>query len=316
MSGQKPDDRSDDCNRDNCRYENTGNTVCDLGNRSLCGGRVTYHFNDLGEGSVLADAGCFAFNKSGLVDSSGRNKISGGFVDRDTFAGKSGFVDSTGSLDDHTIDWDIFTRTDNEDISFMDLFDRDGSFLTIAENNGGLRCKFHKTLKCVGGFSFRTCLEHFSNGDQSQDHCGRFKVKFHHVIHDSGGITIHLCTCHGEECINTPYKRCHGAECNECIHVWGTMPQTLKSTDKEFLVDDHDDAGEQKLDKTHCNVVVIKPCRQRPSPHHVAHGEVHQYKQKSDRSDQTTFENRCLVIFESFLCFRHGNLLLAATAFQ
>lgn len=42
----------------------------------------------------------------------------------------------------------------------------------------------------------------------------------------------------------------------------------------------------------------------------MSHGEVHQHEQKSDGSDQTTLEDRCLVILEGFFGFRYGNLFL------
>ena len=308
MSGQKPDKCGENRNRDDCRHKDTGNTVCDLGDRSLGSCCVTHHFDDLGEGGILADAGCFAFDKSRLVDSSGRDKISGGLVDRDTFACKGRFIDSTGSLDDHTVNRDVFSWADHKDVSLVDLLDRNGSFLTVAENDSGLWREFHEALESVSGFSLGTGFKHFANSDQSQDHCRGFEVKIHHVVHDSGRIAVDLSSCHGEECVDTPYKRCHGTEGNECIHVRGTMPQALESADEKFLVDDHDDSGKQKLYKTHCDMVVIKPCRQRPAPHHMSHGEVHQHEQKSDGSDQTMLEDRCLVILEGFFGFRYGNL--------
>ena len=33
----------------------------------------------------------------------------------------------------------------------------------------------------------------------------------------------------------------------QCVHVRCFMPETLETADKEFLVDDHDDSGKQKL---------------------------------------------------------------------
>ena len=206
VSGQKPDDRSNDCNRNNCRNKNTGNAVCDFGDRSFGSGGITHHFDDLRECGIFADTGCFAFDKSGLVDGRGRNKISGCFVNRDTFTGKSRFIDGTGSLDDHAINRDIFARADHKDISLVDLFDRNGSFLVIAKNNGGLWGKLHEALESIGRFSLGTGFEHFSNSDQRQDHCGGLEIKFHHVVHNGSRITVYLCSCHGKKCVDTPYK--------------------------------------------------------------------------------------------------------------
>ena len=30
---------------------------------------------------------------------------------------------------------------------------------------------------------------------------------------------VHLCSCHGKECIDTPYKGCHRAECDQRVHI-------------------------------------------------------------------------------------------------
>ena len=91
------------------------------------------------------------------------------------------------------------------------------------------------------------------------------------------------------------------------------MPQTLKAADKEFLVDDHDDSGKQKLYKPHGNVVVVEPCRERPAPHHVSHGEIHEDNEKACRGDQPVFESRCLVVFECFFSLGHGNLFFVGS---
>ena len=146
MSGQKPDNGCNDRNCDDCRYKNTGNTVCDLSNRCFGGCGITDHFDDLGECGVFAYTGCFAFDKSGLVDGGSGNKITGSFVNRDAFAGQCRFVDGAGTFDDHTVDRNVLTRAYDENITFFDLFDRNGGFLTVTENDSCFWCKFHQTL--------------------------------------------------------------------------------------------------------------------------------------------------------------------------
>ena len=313
MSGQKPDESGDDCNRNDGRYKDTGNTVCDLGDWSLGGSRIAYHFDDLGEGGILAYTRCLTFDKTRLIDGSSRNKITGRFVNRNALTGKGRFIDRTVSFNDHTVDRDAFSGTYHKEVSLVYLLDRDGGLLTISKNDGSFGGKLHETLKCIGGSALGTCFKHFADSDEGQDHGCRFKVKFHHIIHDSCRITVHLCSCHGKECIDTPYKGCHRAECDQRVHIRGTVPQTLKSADKKFLVDDHDDPGKQHLDKSHGNMVVIEPRRERPAPHHMSHGKVHKYQQKSDGSNQAASENRCLMIRKSLLCFRHGNLFFAGS---
>lgn len=122
---------------------------------------------------------------------------------------------------------------------------------------------------------------HFSNGDQGQDHSGRFEIEFHHVVHDKFGIAVNLGSGHGEQGVDTPYKGGHGAESYQGIHVRRAVPQTPEATDEKFLIDDHDDSCKKQLYKSHGDMVAIKPGWQRPSPHHVSHGKVHQHQKKT-----------------------------------
>ena len=47
LACQHPYDEGDHCDRNDCRYKHTGNLICDLGDRCLCGCRITDHLNDL-----------------------------------------------------------------------------------------------------------------------------------------------------------------------------------------------------------------------------------------------------------------------------
>ena len=146
MTGKQPDNSSYNCNGDNSRYENTGNTVCDFCNRSFGGCSITDHFDDLGEGGVFANAGSFTFDETRLVDCGCGDKISGSFVNRDTLTCKGRFVDCTGAFDNHTIHRDVFTRANNKGITFYNLVNGNGGFLAVSDDNGSLGSKLHKTF--------------------------------------------------------------------------------------------------------------------------------------------------------------------------
>ena len=90
------------------------------------------------------------------------------------------------------------------------------------------------------------------------------------------------------------------------------MPQALEAADEELLVDDHDDDGQQQLRQPHRHMVVVIERRQRPAPHHMPHGEIHQHDQKADRPDQTPLEHRRIVILQLFLGFRGRRRALCA----
>ncbi len=309
MACEQPDDRGYNCNGNNCWYENTGYTVGNLCNRSLGGSCVADHFNDLGEGGVLAYAGCLAFDETGLVYSSSGNKIAGRFVHRDALSCKGGLVDCAGTFQDHAVYWNVFTRADNEDIAFYHLVNGNGGFCAVTDDHGCLGGKLHQAFQGVGCFALGAGFQHFSHCDQGQDHGSGLKVKLHHVVHYKLRVAVYLCAGHGEQCVDAPYKGCHGAKGYQGVHVRGAVPQALEAADEEFLVDDHDDSGKQQLDQSHGYVIAVKPCGQRPAPHHMSHGEVHQDQKKAYGCDEALLQDRGFVVFQGFLCVGDGFLL-------
>ena len=115
-------------------------------------------------------------------------------------------------------------------------------------------------------------------------------------MHDHLVIAVQLGIGHGEEGIGAPHKACHGTHGHQSVHVGGAVDQPLEAADEELLVDDHHDARQQQLDKTHGDVVAVEPMGQGPAPHHVPHGKIHQYEQKTQRCDQAALEFRRFMI--------------------
>ena len=99
-------------------------------------------------------------------------------------------------------------------------------------------------------------------------------------MHDERVVAVHLSAGHGEQGVGAPEKAGRGTQRHQCVHVGGTVEQALEAADEELLVDDHYDARQQQLDQTHGNVVAVEPVGERPAPHHVAHREIHQHRQK------------------------------------
>ena len=120
-----------------------------------------------------------------------------------------------------------------------------------------------------------------------------------------------LCVGHRKQRIDAPHKRCHRAECNQRIHIRRAVNQSLKSAEKEFLIDHHDDTGQQQLQQSHRNVIALQTCRKRPSPHHMSHGQIHQDNQKSYRGNQPPLELRCLPVGQH-IGIRRRTLMLRA----
>ena len=94
-------------------------------------------------------------------------------------------------------------------------------------------------------------------------------------------------------------KRSAGTESNKSIHIRSFMKKPFEAAYKEFLVDDHYDSGKKKLGKTYGNAVFRKKFRKRPAPHGVAHGNIHQSRKKTERSNKAFFKNGGLLILKS-----------------
>ena len=68
------------------------------------------------------------------------------------------------------------------------------------------------------------------------------------------------------------------------LSVYNIKPEDAKAADKEFLVNHHDNTSQQKLYQSHRHMIIVKKGGQRPSPHHMSHGKIHEYRQENQRS--------------------------------
>ena len=76
------------------------------------------------------------------------------------------------------------------------------------------------------------------------------------------------------------------------------MQKPADTVDKEFLIDDHDGGGEQKLEESHGHGVILDEGRKRPAPHDTTHGKIHERKHEDHRCDQSLQKGRGLLICE------------------
>ena len=113
-----------------------------------------------------------------------------------------------------------------------------------------------------------------------------------HIGHHAVRISAHLSVGHQEERRHTPDIGRHGAERHKGVHVGRTVQKSTKSADKKALIDDHDDARQNHLHKTHGDVVVRHPRGKRPVPHHMTHGKIHQHRKKRNGRDETPPKRR------------------------
>ena len=293
---QQPDDRGDHGDGDDGGHEEAGHGVGDLGDGSLGGGGIADHLDDLGQRGVLAHAGGLAPQEAGLVGGGGRDFVALGLVHRDALAGQSAFVHGAGTFQHDAVHGDVLTGADDENIAPAHFRDGDADLGTAPQQGGGLGGQLHQALECIGGLTLGAGLQHLAHGDEGQDHGGGLEVELHHIVHDQLLVAVHLRAGHGEEGVGAPDKAGRGAQRHQRIHIGGAVDQPLEAADEELLVDDHDDARQQQLNKAHGDVVAVEPVGERPAPHHVPHGKVHQNDEKDQRGDEPLFQLRGLVV--------------------
>ena len=301
LAAEQPDGGGQDGERDHRRHEHAGNPVGDLRNRRFRRGGVGDHFDDLGEGRVLADARCLAAQEAGLIRRRGGDAVPDGLIHRDALAGQRGFVHRALALQNHAVHRDAFAGADDEHIAAPHLRNRHGDFLPAAHECCGLRGELHQAAERVGRFALGARFQHFADGNQRQNHRRRFEVELVHILHDGRRVAAHLRARHGEKGVGAVTKGRGRAQRDERIHIRRAVEERAESVDEEFLVDDHDGDGQQHLEQPHCDVVIRKAGGQRPAPHHVPHRDIHQRKQKAQRRDQAALERRGFAVGQRVL---------------
>ena len=134
-------------------------------------------------------------------------------------------------------------------------------------------------------------------------------------MHDQPGIAVQLRGRHGKQRIGAVAEGSGGTEGHKRIHIRRAVQQAAEAAEEEALVDDHDDDRQQHLGKAHGDMVARQEARQRPAPHHMAHGGVHQHEQKSDRRDKAALQLRRFMVLQRLECIgRPGGRRLRALA--
>ena len=263
---QQPDDCCDKRDGDDRRDEHTRNLVRRFGNRRFRRRRVGNHADDLAERGILADAGGLAAEEARAVDRRGGNAVAGGFIDRDALAGQRRFVDGACTIQHNAVNRDALARTDDEHVALANLRGGDFNLFAVTDHRRRLRRESHETLECVRGFSLGVRLKQLADGDECEDHGGRLKIKFVHIRHGGFAAAVQLRVRHGKQRVDAPPVGRRRAERDERVHVRRAAQQALGAAHEELLIDDHDDPGQQQLDKAHGDVVAVKPAWQR-QPH-------------------------------------------------
>ena len=118
---------------------------------------------------------------------------------------------------------------------------------------------------------------------------------------------VHVCSsarnqdCHPVKDVDGPAEGHARAECHKCIHVRRPVKQRLEAGSEEVLVDDHHDRRQKHLRQCQSQMIVREECRERPSPHIVPHGDVHQDSEEENGILQPSDQLRRRVILQGFL---------------
>ena len=314
LAQQQPHHRGDYGDGDNGRNKHAGDLVGHLGDGRLGRGGVGDHLNDLGQGGVLSHPGGLALDKAGLVQGSGRDRVPRAFVHRNALACESGLIHRAVALQDHAVHWDVLAGADHKNVALLDLINGNLRLDAVPNHSGGLGSQLHQTLEGVSGSALGPGLQHLAHSDEGQDHGCRLKVEL--AVHNMHLGHPRLHRGHLEQGVAAPHEGGGGAQGHQGIHVGGAVPQAFKAGDKKLLVDHHDDHSQIELDQCLSHIVLRQEGRQGPVPHHGAHGEIHQHRQKTNRPDQPLLQDRCLFILQGLLRLRHaaGGSLLTAGA--
>ena len=306
LADQQPHDQRHDGNGNDRRNEHAGHPVGDLCDGRLGRRRVADHLDDLRQRGILAHARRLAAQEARLVDRRSGNAVPRPLVRRDALAGQGRLIDRAAALEHDAVHRDVFARTHDKHVALAHLRNGDRDLPPVAHEARRLGRELHEALEGVGCLALGARLEHFADGDERQDHGCGFKIELVHIGHHAGHVAVHLRPRHGKQRIHAPHKRGHGAERDKRVHIGRAPPEALEAADKEFLIDHHDDARKQQLHQTHGDVVAVKPLRQRPIPHHMPHGEVHQHQQEDHGGDQPLFQLRRFVVGQRVLCGARG----------
>ena len=174
----------------------------------------------------------------------------------------------------------------------------------VAHDGGGLGRELHEALEGVRGLALAAGLEHLAYGDEGQYHGRGLEVEL--SVHDVHLVHRVAVGRHLKERVGAPDEGGAGAEGDQGVHVRRPVREALEAGDEELLVDDHDYNSQIELDKRLGHVVRRQEIRQRPAPHHGAHGEIHEHYEEADGRDQAALEHRRLVVLQGGFRLGHG----------
>ena len=118
-----------------------------------------------------------------------------------------------------------------------------------------------------------------------------------HIRHSPCHILTGQGSGHGKKSIKAVNIGSACSQSYQGVHIRRFVDQPLKSADKELLVDDHDHSGQQQFHQANGHMVFCQGRRDRPVPHHMSHGEVHQRNPEAQGSYESPLHFGSLSVF-------------------
>ena len=99
-------------------------------------------------------------------------------------------------------------------------------------------------------------------------------------------IAVHQHTAHSEQDNRAVPERRRRAQRYQRIHVRRTVQKAPRTAHEKSLIDEQDRPRQEQFQHAQRQRIPCQRCKQRPSPHHMSHGYIHQGQEKGNRCDQ------------------------------
>ena len=220
-------------------------------------------------------------------------------------ARECGFVHGALAAYNSAVNGYTLARSDNENIALDNLFRRYDLLFAVSDYTRGFRCEIHKALYRVRRASLADGFEVLADGYERQYHRRRLIIEPVEVVHGGLNIAVYRRVTHLEEHCGAVYICRRAPEGDERIHIRRAVKKALGSADKKALIYDRHGSCQKELIKSYRKRVRGENFRQRPAPHQVSHGYIHQRQEQYCRGYEsikyflrlTAFERRFFILF-------------------
>ena len=109
--------------------------------------------------------------------------VTGGFFNRQRFAGYHRFIDGAGALEDHTVNRHFFAGADAQAVTDLDRIQRDIALRAVQANDSrDRRGEIQQRMNCRPSPRAGTQFQHLAENDQNNDDARSFKI-YRNVAH-------------------------------------------------------------------------------------------------------------------------------------